>query len=48
MTTTQPEDPDGIVIEFPADVHVYDVDDDLGGPTEADQNGDHTGGMGPL
>jgi hypothetical protein len=40
-----PEDAE--VIEFPADVHVFDVDDDLPLP-EANETGDQTGGMGPL
>lgn len=49
MTDTQPEDEaEDTVIEFPADVHVFDVDDDLGDVPEADQTGDQTGGMGPL
>lgn len=49
MTTTEPDDPTEVVIEFPADVRVFDeTDDDLGGPTDADMNGDQTGGMGPL
>lgn len=39
-------EPDPIVLEFAADV--FDVGDDLGGPTIADQSGDQTAGMGPL
>lgn len=34
------------VLEYDADV--FDVGDDLGGPTIANQNGDQTGGMGAL
>lgn len=47
MTPDEDED-QTTVIEFPADTHVWDECDDLGGPTEADQAGDQTGGMGPL
>ncbi len=39
-------EPEPIVLEFTADV--FDVGEELGGPTVADQTGDHTAGMGPL
>lgn len=39
---------DLVVIEFPANVNVFDVGDELGDPTYADMNGDQTGGMGAL
>jgi len=40
------DETDPLVLEFDADV--FDVGDELGGPTLADQTGDQTDGMGPL
>lgn len=36
------------IINLPPDTHVYREDDELGGPTDADQDGDQTDGLGPL
>jgi hypothetical protein len=36
------------IVNLPEGTPIYREGDELGGPTEADQNGDQTGGLGAL